>query len=220
MIAGFVLGAFLSAVPAVDGHADMYAEMLMLAQAPAAASRSQDGPAPAPEAGRGPRGDAPDGPGCGGPKAPGPHEGGPQDGPGPAPGVAGGPPPYLAGLRLTDAQEDKVFEILHAQAPQARLQARELRKAQEELRKLAHAASYDDARAGALADAAARASAALALLRVRTDAAIWQVLTPEQRKQAEERQGPPPGQPGQPGARPAGHGSPDAGRPVPGKAPR
>lgn len=225
-IAGWVLGAFLSVVPTIDDHADMHAEMLMLAQAPAAPARPADKAAPARGAGRD---GAAESPGCGGPKEPprndGPDGAGPGAGPGLPPGPGAGLPPYLAGLRLTEAQEDKVFELLHAQAPQARLQARELRKAQEELRHLPRAASYDDARAAALADTAARTAAALALARVRTDAAIWQLLTPEQRKQAEERQGPPPGQPGPRGPRgdgpqDGGRGGPDGGCPAPAKAPR
>lgn len=120
----------------------------------------------------------------------------PGDGPphfGPPQGFGDHPhgPPYLRGLALTEAQQDRIFEILHAQAPLLRQRMRELGKAREELRTLAHADTFDEARATAAADASGRAAAAIALIHARSDAAIWQVLTPEQRMQVTERPGPP-----------------------------
>ena len=95
----------------------------------------------------------------------------------------GGPlPPFLSRLRLTEAQQDRIFEIMHAQAPQARDQAKALRKAHEGLHELAHAANYDDAKAKALADALAKAVAESALLHVRIHHQVYEMLTPEQRQ--------------------------------------
>jgi protein CpxP len=123
-------------------------------------------------------------PGEGGMPPPGPMAGlgahaahGPRDsGPG-GPGAA-------AGVDLSDAQEDKVFAIMHAQEPKRRDYARTLRQAQDGLRALGSAEQFDDARAVSLAQAAGGALAALTLLEARTDAQVRAVLTPEQRKQS------------------------------------
>ena len=64
-------------------------------------------------------------------------------------------PPHLRGLNLTEAQRDKIFEIMHAQAPVMRDKAKALRKAEEDLRALTAAADYSDAKAKSLADAGA-----------------------------------------------------------------
>ena len=104
-------------------------------------------------------------------------------------GPFGGPMmgmPFLRGLSLSDAQQDKVFEIMHAQAPALRLRGREVRQSREALFALARSERFDDAKATALADTGARAASQIALMRARSAAAVWQVLTPEQRKQADE----------------------------------
>lgn len=142
---------------------------------------------------RGPRG--PGGPGL----ARGP---GATEGPG---AVEEGPmPPFLRGLDLTETQRDRVFEIMHAQAPLMRQKARQARMAHEALRDLAMSAQYDEGRARALATEDAKAGADLALMRVRSEHEIFAVLTPDQRKTVQEmkarfdagpgrdRRGPPP----------------------------
>ena len=106
---------------------------------------------------------------------------------GPPPGAPGMPPPFLHGLDLTDAQQDKVFAILHGQAPYVREQGRALRKARAALHALASAAQYDDAKAASLAQAAAQAMANLELSRVRTEQKLLAVLTAEQREQVGQR---------------------------------
>ena len=123
------------------------------------------------------------------------HEGHPGRGPderGPGmatmPPMMGGEPPFLHGLDLSEAQQDKVFAILHAEAPYLREQGKAARKAQEALRALSQAAQYDDAKAAALAQAGAQAQANIALQHVRTEQKLLAVLTPEQRKQLAERQ--------------------------------
>jgi len=84
---------------------------------------------------------------------------------------------------LSDAQDDKIFAIMHAQEPQRREQERAARKAHEALRAMVDAGQFDEAKAGALAQAEGRAVATLALLQARTDAQVQAVLTPEQRQQ-------------------------------------
>jgi Spy/CpxP family protein refolding chaperone len=86
-------------------------------------------------------------------------------------------------LNLTEAQQDKLFAIMHAQAPQRREQDKAIRKAHDALRELGRADKFDDARAGALSRDLGQAVAADALLQARTEAQIQAVLTPEQREQ-------------------------------------
>lgn len=92
----------------------------------------------------------------------------------------------LRGVNLSEAQRDKVFEIMHAQAPAMRERAKAEQKANEELRKLAAAPDYSEARARALSEAIGKAAAESALARVKVDRQIADVLTPEQRKQLAE----------------------------------
>lgn len=166
---------------------------------------------PAAQGERGPRGPqhegpgGPNGPQRGGPEQGGPGRGGPDQGPdhgpgfgpgfgpehgpgfGPGPGL-GGRPPFFRGVELSEAQQDKVFTILHAEAPYVREQVKAAAKAREALRALAGADKYDDAKAAALAKEAATADANLALQHVRTQQKLLAVLTPEQRKkQADEK---------------------------------
>lgn len=128
-----------------------------------------------------------DGPGHGPEQGPGfgPHMGGmpPFGGPG-----MGGRPPFARGVELSDAQQDKVFAILHAEKPYLREQARAAAKAHEALRDMGGADKFDDAKAASLAQAAATAMANIALQHVRTERKLLAVLTPEQRKkQAEDK---------------------------------
>lgn len=93
----------------------------------------------------------------------------------------------LRGLDLTDAQRDQIFQIHYAQMPEKRAQKKAARAARKELRDLALAPQYDAAKAKAAADAYAKASAQLALMRVDSMHKVLAVLTPEQRKQFDER---------------------------------
>jgi len=111
-----------------------------------------------------------------------------HEGRGPFPFDAPGRPPFFRGLELSEAQEDQIFAILHAEAPYLRDQFKAAGKAREALRALAASDKYDDARAAALAKDAATAEANIALQHVRTQQKLLAVLTPEQRKQqAEEK---------------------------------
>lgn len=99
------------------------------------------------------------------------------------------PPPFLAGIDLTDEQEDKVFGILHAAAPAIREQSKALHKSHEALQEIAISPEYDDSRARALTDASAKAESELALQRIRIDHEIYSLLTPAQRAQISDRRG-------------------------------
>ena len=96
-------------------------------------------------------------------------------------------PPYLRGIELSEAQQDKVFAATHAQAPALREQQKIALKAHEQLRALAASSAYDDAKAGALASTAAQAMAKISLLQARLEQQLLAVLTPEQRQQARPR---------------------------------
>lgn len=106
---------------------------------------------------------------------------------GPGMGMGGGMmPPHLRGLDLTEAQRDKVFEIMHAQAPVMREKGKAVFKAQADLRGLAASPDYSEAKARSLADAAAKAMSEMTLARAQAERQVFEVLTPEQRKQLAE----------------------------------
>ena len=119
------------------------------------------------------------------------HDGGPHGFGGHGPGAPGPDMPFahvpLHGLQLTDVQQDKVFAIMHAQAPQRREHAKAIHKAHDALRELGRADRFDDARAAALARDLGQAVAAEALLQARTEAQVLAVLTPEQRERLRQR---------------------------------
>jgi len=123
-----------------------------------------------------------------------PDAGGPGfgRGPGPHPGPHMGGPglPFLRGIALSEAQEDRLFAILHAQAPQLREQEKAERKALDALDAMRESGRVDDAGAAAHARALGQAVAAQELLHVRTAAQVMALLTPQQ-KQAIERRGAP-----------------------------
>jgi Spy/CpxP family protein refolding chaperone len=166
MLAPLLMTSTLTLLSAADGHAELWAELADGQRRQAPTVQLAQASPPGPDAGHRP------------PPAL-PH--GPDRGPGMPPG-----PPWLRGLALTEAQQDKVFAILHAQMPALRERMRELHKAREALQQAARTDRFDEARATALADAVSRATAAVELMRARSDAAIWQVLTPEQRRQVSE----------------------------------
>jgi len=103
--------------------------------------------------------------------------GGPERGPG------RGAHPLLEGIDLSEAQQDRLFAIMHEAAPKRREHDKAQRKAFEALRAASGADRFDDARAAAAAQAFGAAVAAEALLRVRTDAQVMAMLTPQQREQ-------------------------------------
>jgi protein CpxP len=120
-------------------------------------------------------------------------------GPG-APGPDAPPPRSIFGrlhrLDLSEAQQDKLFAITHAAAPKERDQDKAEHKAREALRALGAAPQFDEARAAAAARQLGQAVADGALLRVRLEAQVLAMLTPEQR--ASLRPEHPPGPHGRP----------------------
>ena len=127
------------------------------------------------------------------------HGGPDDDGPDDGPRVHGGMPPFgrpdlsggvgrpilLRSVALSEAQDDKVFAILHEEKPYLREQRKAAAKAQQALSELAGADKYDDAKAASLAQTAATAMANISLQRVRTEQKLLAVLTPDQRKKLE-----------------------------------
>ena len=94
----------------------------------------------------------------------------------------GGPGlPFLRGIELSEAQEDRLFAILHAGAPQLREQEKAERKALEALDAMRESGRVDDAKAAAQARALGQAVAAQELLHVRTAAQVMALLTPQQK---------------------------------------
>ncbi|SFG81292.1 protein refolding chaperone Spy/CpxP family [Duganella sp. CF458] len=96
--------------------------------------------------------------------------------------------PFLHGLELSESQEDKLFELMHNQAPYLREQERAHEKAMRALHEMRNAEKFDDAAAARLAQAAAQAQANLTLSHIRTHQKVLALLTPEQRAQISSRQ--------------------------------
>jgi len=103
------------------------------------------------------------------------------------PGMDGGKmPPYLHSLNLSEAQRDKVFEIMHGQAPAMRDKGKAVRHAEEALRALARSPDYSEAKARELSDGAAKAMAEMSLAHLKVERQVYEILTPEQRKKLAE----------------------------------
>ena len=97
-----------------------------------------------------------------------------------------GVPPFLRGLDLSEAQQDRVFAILHAEVPQQRALEKAERKAQDALRDLAHAPELDQGKAAGAAQALGQAIADQEMLRLKTGAELKAVLNPQQRAQLDQ----------------------------------
>ncbi|UGQ48436.1 Spy/CpxP family protein refolding chaperone [Massilia endophytica] len=117
-----------------------------------------------------------------GPEAPGPRGFAPP----PFPGMAT-EPPFMRGLELTEAQQDQVFAILHGQIPYLREQGKAHQKAERALDAMHNEGRFDEAAAAKLAHASAQAMANITMQQLRTEQKLLAVLTPEQRKQLQER---------------------------------
>jgi Spy/CpxP family protein refolding chaperone len=116
-----------------------------------------------------------------------PPEPGPGDGgPGWHQHEERGAPRFLRGLDLSEAQHDRVFAILHAQAPKRREFEKAERQAGQALRELSRAPELDAARAAASTQALGQAIAGRELLRLQTGAQLMAVLSPQQRERLEQ----------------------------------
>lgn len=109
---------------------------------------------------------------------------GPEFGP---PDDAGPALPFLRDLKLTESQRDQIFKIFHDQAPALREKHKELHKLHQELHALTFSAQYDEAKIKTLAESSARTMAEIVEMRAASLNQVYQLLTPEQRKKAEER---------------------------------
>lgn len=96
------------------------------------------------------------------------------------------PPLPLHRLGLSETQRDKLFELMHAQAPRLREQAKTSTKAIGELRRLVASDQYDADQARVLAEAAARTLADTMLTRAELAAQVRRFLTAEQQKLFDE----------------------------------
>ncbi|WP_426073683.1 Spy/CpxP family protein refolding chaperone [Janthinobacterium sp. DSP2-3-3] len=94
--------------------------------------------------------------------------------------------PFLRGIELSEAQQDKVLAATYAQAPLLRQQEKIAFKAHAQLRELAASSAYDDTKASALANTAAQAMATISLQQARLEQQLLAVLTPEQREQTQQ----------------------------------
>jgi len=107
-----------------------------------------------------------------------PH--GPHGGPG---GPAGLSPRALDQLNLTDSQKQQIQAYLQAAREQASTNESTLRQADEQLRALVEGGSFTDKAASALIKTKTDALAQLELIQLRTHAAIYKLLTADQRAQ-------------------------------------
>lgn len=122
-----------------------------------------------------------------------------QQAPPPPPGGPMGPggfsPRLLEQLGLTDDQKTRISALLDTQRTDTQTIHEELMQAREALREAAEASTYDDGEVVAQAVIVGQAMAELTIQQTRTEWAIYQLLTTEQRtKLAELRKqmGPPP----------------------------
>ncbi len=97
-----------------------------------------------------------------------------------------GIPPHLYALNLTQDQQDKIFAIKHEQAPAKYAQHIQHRETMEAIHALGKADIFDEARAQQLTDQLARIEKDKAMSRLKTEARITALLTPEQRALARE----------------------------------
>ncbi|WP_342114677.1 Spy/CpxP family protein refolding chaperone [Pseudoduganella sp. OTU4001] len=95
--------------------------------------------------------------------------------------------PFLRGLDLSDSQDEKLFQLMHSQAPYLREQHRAHEKAMRALHEMRNAEKFDDAAATRLAQAAAQAQANITLAHIRTHQKALALLTPEQRAKLDSR---------------------------------
>jgi Spy/CpxP family protein refolding chaperone len=120
----------------------------------------------------------------------------PQDAPLPrCEGPAGSPPgkasfedipPYLKGIALSEAQQDKIFAILHAQVPGMRENEKQKRKTFDALSALTQADTLDEKQLQQLAEKLGMLTKEATLNRTLTEYKIFSLLTPEQRSKAIE----------------------------------
>lgn len=100
-----------------------------------------------------------------------------------------GPGMHPHGVKLTEAQQDKLFALHHAAEPARREREKAMRRAHDALREMGESGKFDEARATALAQALGQAVAAEELDHARDQAQFLALLTPEQRTQMQAEKG-------------------------------
>ena len=98
----------------------------------------------------------------------------------------GGPMEHMRALNLTEPQRDQIFKIHHDSVPAMREQMKQVQKARTDLRQIAMADKFDEAKARQAADAQAKAMSNMAVMRAQTMNRVRQVLTPEQRQKMDQ----------------------------------
>lgn len=89
----------------------------------------------------------------------------------------------LANLDLTELQQEKIFELMHAQAPSIFEKEKIARITMHDLQQITQSERFDTAKAKSLAEVHGKAIAELIYLHTETQAKIWSLLTEVQRKQ-------------------------------------
>ena len=97
-------------------------------------------------------------------------------------------PRMMQSLQLSEAQRAQVSELMQAQAKTMQEQMSESRARHEQLDQLSRAASFDAAKARALADEQGQQMAQHLFQRVQLQSQLRALLTPEQLKQLDARQ--------------------------------
>lgn len=90
-------------------------------------------------------------------------------------------------LGLTEAQQDKIFNIKHDSAPEMRAKKKSLRQLQEELHKVKHSPDYNASQAKALIRKIADARADIDIAKLETERKVFDVLTAEQKQRVYDR---------------------------------
>lgn len=97
-------------------------------------------------------------------------------------------PPFMHGIELSEAQQDKLFAIMHAAAPSLRQQFKKLKNAEEQLQTLAQNQDSSNAALQSQADKLAKAQSEILLAHLQTERQIFTVLTAAQQQQARQQQ--------------------------------
>ena len=103
--------------------------------------------------------------------------------------------PLLHGIELSEAQQDAVFELVHAQIPDHRALEKKAVKALDELQRLSASEKFNAKQARALAETYAQAQAQLMFNQAELESRLRALLTPAQRQQLDAPIGPRPAKP-------------------------
>jgi protein CpxP len=96
-------------------------------------------------------------------------------------------PPYLQKLGLSEEQKGKIEDLVKNEVQVMRDKADAMRKTRMELRHISMSDDYDEAKVKAMSESSAKDLAEMGELHARTSHQIYELLTPEQRKQLEEQ---------------------------------